>query len=286
VTLSLSLGVDIFLKTIFVLIVFACLPILVGEASAQGLIIPDSTRTHWVVKQAEEIVQYITFDPVEVQSRLPSNLRFITIKELATGNVEWAMDYLAAHPSNGNWGVSFLEIVQMQTFMIDGLAPRWPENGAVALWCARVASLDSVVNFGQGRLLLVLDFWVPDSAYAVYMRNKGHYATYADVRLYRDSVQKWHGSIRTEHFDVVAICKPSGSVIGGPSSSGKQVLFPPASSLVSDVVYVAFRGHREQECDGNSTWRFQGTHPLVQGILVGSSIYEFGYDLIGGAHQP
>lgn len=272
------------LKVVFLFTLIACFQAIVGKACAQVPAIPDGARTHWVVHRAEEIVQYITFDPADVQSRLPSKLRFITIKELATGNVGWAADYLAAHPSNGNWGVSFLEIVRMRKFMIDGRTPRWPKHGAVALWCARVVPSDSTVNLGQGRPLLVLDFWVPDSAYAVYMRKKGHFATYGDVRLYQDSEQRWHGSIQADHLDAVAVCKPSGPVIGGPESRGEQALFPPYSSSVTDVVRVAFVGHKEQDCDGDSSWRFQGTHPLVDAILVGSSMYEFGYNLIGGAY--
>ena len=262
----------------------ACGQAPVVNASAQVLTIPNGAGTHWVVDQAEEIVQYVTFNPADVRSRLPSELRFITIKELAAGNVGWAADYLAAHPSNGNWGVSFLEIVRMRNFTIDGRGPRWPKHGAVALWCARVAPSDSTVNLGQGRPLLVLDFWIPDSAYAVYMCRKGFYATYGGVRLYRDSEERWHGSIQAGKFHTVAVCRPSGPVIGGPESRGEQALFPPASSSVTEVVRVAFAGHREQECDGGSSWRFQGTHPLANGILVGSSIYEFGYRLVGGAY--
>jgi hypothetical protein len=273
------------LKVVFLFMAIACLQVLVEGASAQVLTIPEGARAYWVVDQAEEIVQYITFEPAAVESRLPGSLRFITIKELAENNVGWAVDYLSSHPSNGNWGVSFLEIVRMRTFMIDGRAPHWPEHGAVALWCARVAPSDSTVTLGPGRPLLVLDFWIPDSTYAIYMREKGYYATYGDIRLFRDSEQKWRGSIGTDDFDAIAVCKPSGPVIGGPESRGEQSLFPPSSSSVTDIVRIAFAGHREQECDNNSSWRFQGTHPLVHGILVGSSVYEFGYNLIGGAYQ-
>jgi hypothetical protein len=271
-------------RLILVIVPIACVSMIAMEASAQVLTLPDGSRTHWIVDQAEEIVQYIVFEPTSVESRLPSMLRFITIKELAASNVGWAVDYLSAHPSNRNWGVSFLEIVRMQTFVIDGRAPCWPEHGAVALWCARVAPSDSTVELGPGRPLLVLDFWIPDSTYAVYMGQKGHYATYGDVRLYRDSEHKWHGSIEADGFDAVVECKPSGSVIGGAASRGEQALFPPSSSSVTDVVRVVFAAHREQGCNGDASWVFQGTHALVQGILVGSSIYEFGYNLIGGAY--
>ena len=255
-----------------------------NEAFTQALTIPEGSRTRWVINNAEEIVQYLTFDPATVEPRLPDNLRFTTLKELADNNIEWAADYLFSHPSNSNWGVSFLEIVRMQTFTIDGLEPNWPEQGAVALWCARVASSDSTIKLGPGQPLLVLDFWVPDSTYVAYMQNKGHYATYGDIELYQDTEQTWHGSIRTDNLAAEMLCKTSGPVFGGPGSRGEQTLFPPASSLLSDVIRVAFAGHHEQECDSDSSWRIQGNHPLVNGILVGSSIYEFGYNLIGGAY--
>lgn len=272
------------MRLILLVIALACVAILAKKASAQVLTLPEGARTHWVVDQAEEIVQYLTFDPATAESRLPETLRFITIKELAAGDVGWAKDYLSTHPSHGHWGISFLEIVRMQTFMIDGLAPDWPEYGAAALWCARVAPLDSAVELGPGWPLLVLDFWMPDSMYVGYMREKGHYATYGNVRLYRDSEGKWHGSIKTDGLDVVVECKPVGPVIGGVGSAGTQALFPPSSSTVTDIVRVAFAGHRKQECEEDSSWRFQGTHPLVHGVVVGSSIYEFGYNLIGGAY--
>lgn len=175
----------------------------------QNLTIPEGSQTKWVINNAEEIVQYLTFDPASVESRLPDNLRFITLKELADKNIDWATDYLSNHPTNSNWGVSFLEIVRMQSFTIDGLEPNWPEKGAIALWCARVASSDSAIKLGSARPLLVLDFWVPDSSYVLYMQNKGHYSSYGDIELYQDSNQTWHGSIRTDNFTVDMLCKPS-----------------------------------------------------------------------------
>lgn len=273
-----------YMRITFRSIVIAAALIHSNEVFTQDLTIPEGSQTKWVVNNAEEIVQYLTFDPASVESRLPDNLRFITLKELADKNIDWATDYLSNHPTNSNWGVSFLEIVRMQSFTIDGLEPNWNEKGAIALWCARVASSDSAIKLGTGKPLLVLDFWVPDSSYVAYMRNKGHYASYGNIELYKDSNQTWHGSIRTDNLMVDMLCKPSGPVFGGPGSRGEQTLFPPASSLLSGVIHVAFAGHHEQECDSTSSWKFQGSHPLVHGILVGSSIYEFGYNLLGGAY--
>lgn len=264
--------------------ILACFALVSGEASAEVPSLPDGAQTHWVVSQPEEIVVYLTFDPATVQRRLPPTLRFVTLKELAAGAVGWASDYLNEHPSHGHWGVSFFEIVRMKTFEIDENAPDWPEHGAAALWCARVASSDSTRDLGPGRLLLVLDFWMPDSAYAAYMREKGHYATYADVRLLQDPEGKWLGTVDADGLSVDAECTPAGPITGGVGSAGMQVLFPPQSSTVAEIVRVAFADHREQQCTDGTSWRFHGTHPLASGIIVGRSTFQFGYDLIGGAY--
>jgi hypothetical protein len=246
--------------------------------------LPAGARTHWVVSQPEEIVAYLAFDPATVQRRLPPSLRFITLGELAAGDVTWAKDFLRTHATKASWGVSFLEIVRMRTFAIDGRAPDWPEHGAAALWFARVAPSDSAADLGPGRPFLALDFWIPDKAYVAYMQGKGYYASYGDVRLRRDPKGRWLGTVNVEGLSVAATCLPAGPVTGGPGSAGMQVIFPPASSPVTDVVRVAFAGHREQSCEGGSSWRLHGTHPLVGGVLLGSSSFEFGYHLVGSTY--
>ncbi|MEP0131859.1 MAG: hypothetical protein ABJJ25_10920 [Eudoraea sp.] len=255
-----------------------------GSIYSQALTVPAGAQTRWVIENPEEIVQYITFDPSTVESKLPEALRYITINELAIDNVGWAINYLDDYPSNGSWGVSFLEIVRMETFMIDDKLPDWPRHGAAALWCARIAPSDPSTSLGFGRPLLVMEFWMPDNAYVSYMKDKGHYASYGDVGLYQDQEKKWRGSIQAKNIKVIMSCNPSGQVFGGANSSGAQSLFPPLSSPVNHLVKVAFSGHREQECDSTSSWSFQGTHPLAKGILVGTSRYEYGYSLIGGAY--
>ena len=183
-----------------------------------------------VVGQPNEIVAYVTFDPTTVERRIPRALRLITVKELAATGVRWATDYLAEHTAHGHWGVSFLEIVRMGSFTIDGRAPNWPEHGAAALWCARVAPSDPTSDLGPGRPFLTLEFWMPDSSYVAYMRGKGHYATYGDVKLVRNA-------------------------------------------------------QGEQECGSGSSWRLQGAHPLASGVVLRPSVFEFGYDLAGGAYR-
>lgn len=247
--------------------------------------LPEGAKTRWVVGQPDEIVAYVVFDPASVARQLPPQLRFITLKELATRGVRWAADHLAEHPSRGDWGVSFLEIVRMRTFTIDGRSPNWPEHGAVALWCARVAPSTGTTDLGSGRPLLLLQLWMPDRAYVGYMNGKGHHATFGDVKLERDANGKWRGSIAVAGLSVVAGCAPVGDVTGGAGAAGSQTFFPPVSSTVRTVVRVAFAGHREQECGSDSSWTIRGSHPLAGGVALSPPVFQFGYDLVGGAYR-
>lgn len=238
----------------------------------------------WVVKDPEEIISWRAFDPATVRDRLPADLRFITVGELAAGEVRWARDFLGAAPDRAGWGVSFLEIVRMGTCTIDGRAPAWPREGAVALWLARVAPVDSTRDLGPGQPWLTLDFWMPDSAYAAWMQRKGYPATPGDARLGRRDDGRWAGSVTRDNLQVTADCGPVGPVRGGPAATGAQVFFPPAGSPVTDIVRVAFAGHRERACDSTSTWRITGTHPLAGSVALGESSFEFGYTLRGDSY--
>ena len=248
--------------------------------------LPPGLTMPWVVRQPHEIVGYLLFDPVTVASQLPPTLRFITVGELATDGVPWAKRYLADAPSRQRWGISFLEIVRMDTFAIDGRSPHWPDHGAVALWFARVAPADSTVNLGSGVPLLVLDFWLPDSAYVREMRRNGYYARYGDARLTREANGTWRGSIRADGLRATAACTPTGPISGGPASRGSQALFPPASSGLTGVVRIAFAGHRVQPCAEVATWTIRGAHPIARGVVLGASDFQFGYDLVGGVEKP
>ena len=270
----------------------SCLPgiMLVGsalfarDAPAQPPALPDGAQSHWVVGQPHEIVAYLVFDPATVRDRLPETLRFITVKELATGSVRWATDHLAEHPAHAGWGISFLEVVRTGTFTIDGRAPNWPEGGAAALWCARVAPSLPTADLGPGQPFLTLEFWMPDSSYVAYMRGKGYPASYGQVTLLQPSEGMWRGSVDVPGLSLAAECRPMGPVTGGGQAAGMQAFFPPRSSTVKGAVRVAFAGHREQECGDDSSWTLRGTHPLARGVVLGPSTYQFGYNLKGGAY--
>ncbi len=266
------------------IVALACPAFLAAETSAPVPTLPDGSHTRWVVSAPEEIVTYLAFDPATVRRRLPASLRFITIGELASGGVEWAREFLVEHPTKGQWGVSFLEFLRAGTFTIAGRPLAWPVHGATALWFARVAPSAPATDLGFGRPFLALDFWIPDRAYVDYMLGKGYYASYGDVTLQKSSGGKWSASLAVEGLDVTVGCAPAGPVTGGPGAAGSQAIFPPASASITEVVRVAFAGHREQSCQGEPSLRLRGKHPLGGSIVLGPSVFQFGYELRGGAY--
>lgn len=259
--------------------------LLAVEALGHMPSLPEGAQTKWVVNEPAEIVGYLTFDPATVADRLPSSLRFITVEELAAGQIPWAKEHLEECPGHGGWGISFIEIVRTRTFEIDGCSPSWPKHGAAALWCARVAPSDSVSEPGSGKPFLMLEFWVPDKLFVAYMLERGHYASYGDVRLRENPAGRWSGSIEVDGLSVVCNCTRVRHVERA-GSAGMQVFFPPALSRVTSIVRVAFAGHQECACKEDVSWRFKGVHPLVRAVMLGPSAFEFGYDMIGGAYRP
>ncbi len=259
--------------------------VLSAKTPAQVPNLPVGSQTRWEVDEPRQIVAYVVFDPAVVKSELPQSLRFVNLRELATAGIPWATDYLAERPAEGNWGISFLEIVRMGTFIIDGRYPNWPKDGAAALWFARVAPSDPTTNLGPGRPYLALEFWMPDRAYVAYMREKGFSATYGEAKLFQDSDGTWRGTINADGLRVAAACMPAGRVSGGTGSAGTQTLFPPFSSSVQNVVRVAFAGHRERECGNGSSLDLHGKHPLTGGNAIKPLVFEYGYTLKGGTYR-
>ncbi len=272
------------MKKAWSIITFAFILLVATDAIAQAPSLPNGAQTLWVVKQPEEIVIYLTFNPEYFANHLSKSLRFIPIKELSASGVTWATDYLTKHSAHGEWGVSFLEIVRAGTFTIDGRSPKWPKNGAVACWFARVGPSDSLADLGPGKPFQILEFWVPDRAYVKYMRKKGYYATYGKVKLLKKAGGKWRGLIEARGLSVIAECTPTGPISGGAGSAGMQAFFPPGSSGIQRLVRVGFAGHQIQECRGDSFWRIRGTHPLTTGTLLPPSSFQFGYELVGGTY--
>lgn len=252
-----------------------------ADAAAQRPSLPDGAQTTWIVDEPQEIITHLAFDPATVSDRLPAFLKFVTFRELAEGGHSGARAHLSKHPEQAGWGISFFEIVRQTTFGIDGQAPRFPHHGAVALWFAGVRPVDSTSAAEPGRL--ALELWMPDSAYAAYMRGKGHYATYGEVHLRRRPGGTWVGSVEVDGLSVEGTCRPKGK--GRALGPGGNVVYPPARSAVQTVVRTTYAGHREKRC-AEASWAFTGTHPLTNAVEVGAPIFQYGYDLRGGAYDP
>lgn len=272
------------MKRNYLSILFVFSFLLAVTAPGQIPELPQGALTKWVVAGPEEIVSYMVFDLSLVKEKLPEYLRFITIQELADGNVSWAREHLDKFPAHAEWGISFIEIVRMKTFVIEGRSPAWPENGAAAIWFARVAPSDPAKDLGPGKPFLALEFWLPDKKYVAYMRGKGHYASYGDVRLRQDAKGDWLGSIAADGLGLTARCSP-GNETAGFGSAGMQAIFPPANSGMTGFVRIAFAGHRERSCGQGASWKFDGTHPLARGMILGDTSFQFGYDMVGGAYH-
>jgi len=244
--------------------------------------LPGGARTDWIVAGPEQVVGWFAFDPALVADRLPDFARFVTIGELASGGVPWAVAYLAEHASQAGWGVSFLEIVRADTFAIDERQPEWPDDGAIAMWFARILPREAATPLGPGLPLLMLEFWVPDSAYVTFMLRHGHYASYADVRLRRHA-NDWEGSISGEDFTIKVSCTPGGAESGGSNSRGMQTLVPPKTSGPNTILDITFAGHRERTCSEPHSWTIQGYHALSGAIQIEAASFQWGYRLRGGA---
>ncbi|MGD2069117.1 MAG: hypothetical protein PVI57_10630 [Gemmatimonadota bacterium] len=255
------------------------------RAGAQLPTLPEGARTRWVVEDPEEVVGWVTFDPTPVADRLPSGLQFVTVGELAADGVPWAGAWLEQNPARGRWGVSFLEIVRAGTFILDGRSPERPEDAVAALWFARIGAAEGGEAPGPGLPLLVLGFWMPDAAYASFMRSRGHPAAPGRVTLRGARDGTLTGTVRAEGLVARVTCTPSGPVRGGPGSRGRQVIVPPAGTGLAGVVRVAFAGHRERSCREEAAWSLEGEHPLVGGVFVGPATLQYGYRLVGGAYD-
>ena len=244
--------------------------------------LPPGAHTHWIVEDPHEVVGYLVFDPGDVMDRIPRHLRLVSVQEVASSGIPWAAQHLAEHPPHGDWAISFLEVVRTGTFQIDGKAPAWPPGGAVGLWCVRVAPADPSAETGSESPFLVLEFWMPDAAYAEYMRQKGHYATYGKASLQKDAEGVLSCSIEVSGLRAKCRCTPELGVESN-GSGGEQVLYPPKGSGVSGPVRVAFAGHQISQCLEEVVWDVAGDHPLSRSMFLGPSTYQHGYSLVGGA---
>jgi|SRR6266571_4702171 len=257
----------------------ACALLLLTPAQIPPL--PDGAETHWEIDGVNEIGVRMLFDPSTVAERLPPGLRFQTLQEIAPKAAP-LQGYLAAHPEQAGYGISVLEVVR-QRLVIDGREPKWPQDGAVGLWFAKVTST-SLANErarGSADMFLFLLTLFPDRDYVEYMRRKGHYATYGDARLKKDESGMWHGTIQSADLRVEGACMPSTETLQ-KEGSGSQTLYAPRGEG-DHFLIIAWSGHEDHECNGK--WTITGSHPLSKAVTMGSSIYACCYRLQGGGYR-
>lgn len=249
---------------------------------AQDPSLPAGALTEWIIREPEEIVGWLAVDVRDIAAELPAGTRYVTIGELARRRISWAVDHLKDHTSHADWGVSFFEVIRAGTFTVDGRTPNWPDDGAAALWAARIERDQADAWPIVEPTFVLLDFWIPDGPYVQLVRAKGHYAEYGHVTLdLRDG--RWHGTVEATDLSIEATCAPSPSSAVTEGSGGMQMFYPPAGSGITELLRVAFAGHRIQECTSDVTWTFRGTHPLARTVMIAPPSFEAGYTLRGGA---
>ncbi len=254
-------------------------------ARAQLPPLPEGARTNWTVEAPEQLVAWQAFDPSRQLEKLPPFLRFVTIGELADDGIPWAKTFLAEHPLATAWGVSFLEVVRAGVFSIDDRTPLWDEGGAVALWMARVAYREGSTRSDLGPPFLTMDFWIPDPDFVDFITDRGHYASVGRVSLVGEAESSLEVSVVAPGVSIRGSCRPEVR-INTRGSSGYQVLFPPATSMSSRVVRVAFAGHQVRSCRSAPDWEIEGEHPLASSLSISGLEFQSGYHLVGAAYEP
>ena len=249
-----------------------------SAALAQQL--PPGGTTSWEIREPEEIVTFVLFDPKAPGVSLPAGLRFVSARDVQMPEIQ---EYLKQHPDHAEWAFSFIEITRQKAFLLDGKSPKLPKNGGIGLWFAPVDpsqlageitkdAFDKIIAPSLGAVL-GLGIWIPDREYVAYMRARGHHAEYGLVTLAKDSAGAFRGEIRLDDLHVHSSATPHGDVREDPAS-GTQVLFAPGEKVVHAVV-VAGANARHRVCDAQ--WSKKGEHPLSRGVFVGPT-YMTTYD--------
>jgi hypothetical protein len=274
-----------FLALLFAVVAATASPSTASTSPAEVPPLPEGNLTTWIVDDPVEVVGYLLLDPATVAGQVPSDLRLVTVEELAAAGIGWAVGHLVESPEHAAWGISFVEIVRAGRFEIDGRSPRWGEDGAAALWFARVAPRDPTVDLGPGRALLALGLWLPDQGFVDLMVRKGYVAAPGQVRLSGTGGDRLIGSVRTGDLRIRCTCQPSKeqTTLGG---GGYQTILPAADAGASSIVIVAFAGHVIRDCLDHPAWSIEGRHPLASAFVMQPSTLQTGYHLVGGTYLP
>jgi hypothetical protein len=257
-------------------------------AAAQAL--PPGGRTSWEIQELEAIVTFLIFDATDPAVSLPTGLRFASASEVAVEFPE-LREHLKEHPDHSDWAFSFVEFVRPKTFLLDGKAPKLPENGGIGVWFAPVNHSKLAAEISKARYeaviapspdaVLVLGLWVPDRSYVAYMRARGHYAEYGMVTLVQDSTGTFKGEIQLDKLNVDASATPQGETRSEPDPF-TQVFFEPGRT-VGNVVVIGGANARERDC--TAEWSKKGDHPLARGVFVGPTFLNVEGPISGSAYH-
>ena len=254
----------------------ACVVLIGAHSAALAQQLPAGGTTSWEIREPEEIVTFVLFDPKAPGVSIPAGLRFLSARDVEMPEVQ---EYLKQHPHHGEWAFSFIEITRSKAFLIDGKGPALPNDGGIGLWFAPVDAsqlaqeipkdkFDAIVTPSLGAVL-GLGIWIPDREYVAYMRARGHHAEYGMVTLMRDGTGAFQGEIRLDALQVRGSALPHGEVREDPES-GTQVLFAPGEKVVNAVVVAGANG-RHMDC--TAEWSKEGLHPLSSGVFVGPTYF-------------
>lgn len=254
----------------------ACLALISAPLTASAQQLPAGGTTSWEIREPEEIVTFVLFDPNEPGVSLPAGLRFVSASDAPMPAIQ---EHLKGHPEHAQWAFSFIEITRQKAFLIDGKEPTLPENGGIGLWFAPVDPSQLAEKIPKDRFdtiiapsigaVLALGIWIPDREYVAYMRARGHHAEYGMVTLVKDSTGAFQGEIRLDDLRIRASALPRGNVEEG-LASGTQVLFAPGEEVVNAVV-VAGANARHVVC--TAEWSKEGAHPVSSGAFVGPTYF-------------
>lgn len=265
--------------------VFAMISMISGVV-AQPL--PPGGTTTWEIEELEAIVTFLIFDPEDPAIALPSGLRFVSAHEVEFPELE---EHLKHHPEHSDWAFSFVEFVRPKTFLLDGKAPTFPENGGVGVWFAPVdhsGLAAEISKLGYEAVIapspdavLVLGLWVPDPGFVNYMRARGHHAEYGMVTISKDGHGAFHGEIRLDELNIKASATPHGEATHEPDPF-TQVFFEPGEQ-VERVVVIGGANARERDC--TAEWSKEGDHPLSRGVFVGPTFLNVEGPIVGSAYR-
>jgi hypothetical protein len=236
------------------------------EASAQVPSLPEGAESEWVMEDLEALGLYVSSDRATVTERIPDSLRLLTVGEAASESAV-AKKQLEQNPNQRDWAAGILEFLRPKTFAIDGRALNLSEQEAVATWYVLTLPGD---NNPQGSTRVMLEFWVPDSSYAAYMREKGYHATYGEVRLRRRPDSTWVGTIDTDRVQAEASCLPSNEA--QEKGPGRERYYPPAQSEVKNTLEVAVPEYSSKSCAESRWLTLTGDHPLSKATMVGGAL--------------